>query len=128
MYLLSFTVYRVQSIATHTRLWYHIDGRDQVVGRVAVVISKLLQGKNKPIYHPAGEDKKNERFGRLFLSRFYTQLTIPYVCVCVCECTYFSAFSGHGRSCSGYKHKASRILWKQVEPKVIQTSHRVGLG
>jgi large subunit ribosomal protein L13 len=24
-----------------------------VVGRVAVVISKLLQGKNKPIYHPA---------------------------------------------------------------------------
>ena len=46
----------------------------------------------------------------------------------LCKCMYFSAFSGHGRSCSGYKHKASRILWKQVEPKVIQTSHRVGLG
>ncbi len=43
----------LQSIATHTRLWYLIDARGQVVGRLAVMISRLLQGKTKPIYHPA---------------------------------------------------------------------------
>ena len=43
-----------QSIATHTKLWYLIDASDQVVGRLAVMISLILQGKTKPIYHPAG--------------------------------------------------------------------------
>lgn len=42
-----------QSISTHTKLWYLIDARGQVVGRLATMISLLLQGKTKPIYHPA---------------------------------------------------------------------------
>ncbi|XP_064382912.1 large ribosomal subunit protein uL13m-like [Halichondria panicea] len=42
-----------QSIATHTRLWYLIDARGQVVGRLGSMVSLLLQGKTKPIYHPA---------------------------------------------------------------------------
>lgn len=42
-----------QSLATHTRLWYLIDAREQVTGKLAVMISLLLQGKTKPIYHPA---------------------------------------------------------------------------
>ena len=46
---------RPQSLATHTRLWYQLDARRQVVGRLAVKLSSLLQGKTKPIYHPAGE-------------------------------------------------------------------------
>lgn len=43
-----------QSLATHTKLWYLIDARGQVAGRLAAMISLLLQGKTKPIYHPAG--------------------------------------------------------------------------
>ncbi|XP_065918682.1 large ribosomal subunit protein uL13m-like [Dysidea avara] len=34
-------------------LWYKIDCSGQVVGRLAVQASLLLQGKTKPIYHPA---------------------------------------------------------------------------
>ncbi|CAI8009147.1 39S ribosomal protein L13, mitochondrial [Geodia barretti] len=41
------------SIGTHTRLWYLIDARHQVVGRLASMVALLLQGKNKPIYHPS---------------------------------------------------------------------------
>ncbi|XP_003384471.1 PREDICTED: 39S ribosomal protein L13, mitochondrial-like [Amphimedon queenslandica] len=40
-----------QSLATHTKLWYLIDAKDQVVGRLAVMVSLILQGKTKPIYH-----------------------------------------------------------------------------
>lgn len=42
-----------RSLATHTRLWYQLDARRQVVGRLAVRLSSLLQGKTKPVYHPA---------------------------------------------------------------------------
>lgn len=45
----------VQSIATHTKLWYEIDARGQVVGRLAVQLVRLLQGKTKPIYHPSSQ-------------------------------------------------------------------------
>ena len=44
-----------QSLATCTRLWYLIDARGQVVGRLASMVSLLLQGKTKPVYHPAGD-------------------------------------------------------------------------
>ena len=44
-----------QSLATRTRLWYLIDARGQVVGRLASMLSLLLQGKTKPVYHPAGD-------------------------------------------------------------------------
>lgn len=42
-----------QSLSTYTRLWYLIDARGQVTGRLAVMLSLLLQGKTKPTYHPA---------------------------------------------------------------------------
>jgi large subunit ribosomal protein L13 len=32
--------------------WYVIDGTDQVVGRLAVIVSNLLRGKHKPNYTP----------------------------------------------------------------------------
>jgi large subunit ribosomal protein L13 len=32
--------------------WYVIDATDQVVGRLAVVVSNLLRGKHKPTYTP----------------------------------------------------------------------------
>jgi large subunit ribosomal protein L13 len=34
-------------------MWYLMDARDQVVGRLAATLSLILQGKSKPIYHPA---------------------------------------------------------------------------
>ncbi|MGL4423506.1 MAG: 50S ribosomal protein L13 [Gemmataceae bacterium] len=37
---------------TVTPQWYVIDAKDQVVGRLAVVISNLLRGKHKPTYTP----------------------------------------------------------------------------
>lgn len=49
-----YCVFVFQSVHTFTRLWYHIDCRGQVVGRLAVQVALLLIGKTKPIYHPAG--------------------------------------------------------------------------
>ena len=37
---------------TVTQQWFVIDATDQVVGRLAVVISNLLRGKHKPTYTP----------------------------------------------------------------------------
>ena len=34
------------------RKWYLIDGRDQVLGRLASQIAILLRGKHKPVYTP----------------------------------------------------------------------------
>lgn len=45
----------MQSIGTHTKLWYLVDARNQVAGRLAAMLSLLLQGKTKPIYHPASK-------------------------------------------------------------------------
>ena len=47
--------YTMQSIGTHTKLWYLVDARNQVAGRLAAMLALLLQGKTKPIYHPASE-------------------------------------------------------------------------
>lgn len=33
--------------------WYIVDLKDKTLGRVTSEISKILMGKNKPIYHPA---------------------------------------------------------------------------
>lgn len=35
-----------------TRAWHVIDASDQVVGRVATEVARLLRGKHKPIYSP----------------------------------------------------------------------------
>ena len=51
-----------QSLATRTRLWYLIDARGQVVGRLASMLSLLLQGKTKPVYHPAGDISSSPPF------------------------------------------------------------------
>ena len=37
---------------TATPQWFVIDATDQVVGRLAVVVSNLLRGKHKPTYTP----------------------------------------------------------------------------
>jgi large subunit ribosomal protein L13 len=42
----------VASPKTVERGWYVIDAGDQVLGRVATVAAKLLQGKHKAIYTP----------------------------------------------------------------------------
>eukprot|EP00794_Sanderia_malayensis_P016757 gene16757-18451_t len=44
-----------QSFYTHARLWYLIDAKDQVNGRLAGLIGQLLQGKTKPIFHPSAD-------------------------------------------------------------------------
>ena len=41
-----------QSFLTHARLWYLVDAKDQINGRLASYLSQVLQGKTKPIYHP----------------------------------------------------------------------------
>ncbi|CAI8009148.1 39S ribosomal protein L13, mitochondrial, partial [Geodia barretti] len=56
------------SIGTHTRLWYLIDARHQVVGRLASMVALLLQGKNKPIYHPSGQQATLSRVISIFSS------------------------------------------------------------
>ena len=42
-----------QSLLSHTRLWYLINAKDQINGRLAAYIAQILQGKTKPIYHPS---------------------------------------------------------------------------
>ena len=42
-----------QSYYTHARLWYLIDAKDQICGRLAGFIGQILQGKTKPIFHPS---------------------------------------------------------------------------
>jgi large subunit ribosomal protein L13 len=37
---------------TVTRRWHLIDAKDQVVGRLAVVIANILRGKHRPEYTP----------------------------------------------------------------------------
>jgi large subunit ribosomal protein L13 len=37
---------------TFERRWYVIDGTDQVVGRLAVIIANILRGKHRPEYTP----------------------------------------------------------------------------
>jgi len=36
-----------------TKKWYIIDATNKSVGRIATVISTVLQGKHKPDYHPS---------------------------------------------------------------------------
>lgn len=42
-----------QSFMTHARVWYLIDAKDQICGRLASFVGQILQGKTKPIYHHA---------------------------------------------------------------------------
>ncbi len=37
------------------RKWYLIDGKDKVLGKVAVEVAKLLRGKNKALFTPHQE-------------------------------------------------------------------------
>jgi large subunit ribosomal protein L13 len=37
------------------RKWYVIDCKDKTLGRTCSVITKILQGKHKPFYHPAAD-------------------------------------------------------------------------
>tara|TARA_Y100000817_G_C16637520_1_gene446862 strand:- start:32 stop:490 length:459 start_codon:yes stop_codon:yes gene_type:complete len=37
-------------------LWYEIDAKDAVVGRLASIISKIIRGKNKTTYTPHMDD------------------------------------------------------------------------
>ncbi len=32
--------------------WYHVDASEQILGRLAVKVARVLQGKNKAIYSP----------------------------------------------------------------------------
>ena len=38
--------------ATTTKEWYVIDATDEVLGRLASQVAKILRGKNKPSYTP----------------------------------------------------------------------------
>ena len=44
-----------QSLLTHARLWYLINAKDQINGRLAAYIATILQGKTKPIWHPKAD-------------------------------------------------------------------------
>ncbi len=44
-----------QSLLTHTRLWYLVNAKDQINGRLAAYIATILQGKTKPIWHPKAD-------------------------------------------------------------------------
>jgi len=48
---MSTTIASVQQIAESGR-WHIIDADGQVLGRIATVAARLLQGKHKPIYSP----------------------------------------------------------------------------
>ena len=37
---------------THSRVWYLLDAKGQAPGRIANMLSPILQGKNKVVYHP----------------------------------------------------------------------------
>jgi large subunit ribosomal protein L13 len=44
----------LHSIAARgARLWHHVDAKNQVLGRLAPQISRLLMGKHKPVYAPS---------------------------------------------------------------------------
>ncbi len=40
------------NVATASKEWYVIDATDQVLGRLASQVAKILRGKNKPSYTP----------------------------------------------------------------------------
>ena len=44
-----------RSFLSNARLWYLLDARDQINGRLAAYIASILQGKTKPIYHPCSD-------------------------------------------------------------------------
>jgi len=48
---MSTTIASVQQIAESSR-WHIIDANGRVLGRIATVAARLLQGKHKPIYTP----------------------------------------------------------------------------
>ena len=41
-----------QMLRTHAAIWFLIDGKMQILGRVADIVSKILLGLHKPIYAP----------------------------------------------------------------------------
>ncbi|XP_002731608.1 large ribosomal subunit protein uL13m-like [Saccoglossus kowalevskii] len=44
-----------QQWGTFARVWYLLDASQQPPGRIAALVSPLLQGKHKPIYHPLSD-------------------------------------------------------------------------
>jgi len=44
-----------KSFLTNARVWYLIDAKDQINGKLASYIATILQGKTKPIYHPCSD-------------------------------------------------------------------------
>jgi len=42
----------VDRVETVEQDWYHVDATDQVLGRLAVKIARVLMGKHKPTYTP----------------------------------------------------------------------------
>ncbi|XP_077991729.1 large ribosomal subunit protein uL13m-like [Glandiceps talaboti] len=44
-----------QQWGTFARVWYLLDARQQPPGRIASMVSPILQGKHKPIYHPLSD-------------------------------------------------------------------------
>ncbi|XP_002158127.2 large ribosomal subunit protein uL13m [Hydra vulgaris] len=52
---MSFIVRSSQSFLTNARVWYLIDARDQMNGKLAGYIAQILLGKHKPIYHPCSD-------------------------------------------------------------------------
>ncbi|XP_070556281.1 large ribosomal subunit protein uL13m-like [Ptychodera flava] len=44
-----------QQWGTFARIWYLLDATKQPPGRIASMVSPILQGKHKPIYHPLSD-------------------------------------------------------------------------
>lgn len=44
-----------KAIAASTRVWHTVDASNQIVGKLAQQVARLLQGKNKPFYTPAAD-------------------------------------------------------------------------
>ena len=84
------TYIHTQSLATRTRLWYLIDARGQVVGRLASMVSLLLQGKTKPVYHPAGDlPSSSSPLSTLSHLPLSTSPLLPSFLSSYCYCKYW---------------------------------------
>lgn len=43
----------------YCRIWHEVDASQKILGRLAGQIARVLMGKHKPIYQPAGKETKS---------------------------------------------------------------------
>lgn len=92
--------------------WYHVDGSDQVLGRLSVKIANVLMGKHKPTYAPyldTGDFVVVTNVGKLKITG--SKL----------EQNEYARYSGY---CGGYKTTPMSEVFEKRPERVLHASVR----